>query len=49
MFYIQNEESPGSAGPEDDYTWVLQRPQEAPTLNTTGQDERRSAWRAEVR
>ncbi|MPC15183.1 hypothetical protein E2C01_007967 [Portunus trituberculatus] len=45
--YAQNEESPGSAGPEEDQVWVLQRPDEAPTLNTTGQDEHRNAWRAE--
>lgn len=45
----ENEESPGSAGPEEDQQlWVLQRPEEAPTLNTTGQDEHRNAWRAEV-
>ncbi|XP_050723776.1 mucin-17-like isoform X2 [Eriocheir sinensis] len=44
----ENEESPASTGPEDDHPWVLQRPEEAPTLNTAGQDERRNAWRAEV-
>lgn len=44
----ENEDSPASPGPEDDHLWVLQRPEEAPTLNTAGQDERRNAWRAEV-
>ncbi|KAG0711019.1 hypothetical protein GWK47_021591 [Chionoecetes opilio] len=44
----ENEESAGSGGPEEPPPWVLQRPEETPTLNTAGQDECRSAWRAEV-